>query len=60
MIASLRRGRVTIVMTVSEFTETVEWLESIDPDDRATKDWRAEHDHLMPPRNEEEEEAGNA
>lgn len=43
-----RTGVVTIEMASSEFTETVEWLEAVDPTDGATKDWRAEHDRVMP------------
>jgi hypothetical protein len=43
-----RRGRITITMTPNEFTETVEWLETVDPSDGATNDWRAEHDRVMP------------
>lgn len=51
MIASYdsrRSGRVTLTMTPDEFTETVEWLESVGPHDGATRDWRAEHDRVMP------------
>lgn len=56
MIASLdhRRRVVMITMTPSEFTETVEWLETVDPHDGATKDWRREHDRIMPVESEVE------
>lgn len=43
-----------ITMTPSEFTETVEWLETVDPHDGATKDWRREHDRIMPVESEVE------
>jgi hypothetical protein len=45
----LAGGRVTVEMTLTEFRETVEWLEMIDPHDGATRDWRAELDRIDPP-----------
>lgn len=45
-----RRPRdVEIRMSLDEFRETVEWLETICPQDGATRDWRAELDRIDPP-----------
>lgn len=44
-----RDDTVTWTMRLSEFREHVEWLETIDPDDGATKDLRAALDRLDPP-----------
>lgn len=53
MMASIdyrhRVPQVTLRMTLVEFRETVEWLETLDPSDGATQDWRAELDHVDPP-----------
>lgn len=57
MIASYdhreRYTPVTLTMSATEFTEMVEWLESLAGEDGATRHWRAEHDRVMP-RPEEE------
>jgi len=45
----IRRGLdVEIKMTLAEFRETVEWLEIVDPNDGATKNWRAWLDEIDP------------
>lgn len=47
-----RDGTVYLTMTDEEFHQTVEWLEVVAPEDRATADWRRELDHQYPPRDE--------
>jgi hypothetical protein len=49
-----RPRRVHLEMSEDEFRETVEWLEMVDPHDRATKDWRAELDRLFPPEEDDD------
>jgi hypothetical protein len=39
---------ITLTMSLDEFRETVEWLETADPHDRATADWRDWLDHVDP------------
>lgn len=49
------RGRprmVTLTMPLTEFRETVEWLEAMDSQDGATREWRAELDRIDPPEDE--------
>jgi hypothetical protein len=43
-----RDRTVRVAMSRREFIETVEWLETVDPHDGATKDWREELDRLFP------------
>lgn len=50
-----RQREVTLTMNVSEFVETVEWLELIDPDDGCTREWRAALDRIAPVASEEDE-----
>lgn len=50
-----RGGEVTIRMALPEFRDTVEWLEILDPYDRATAEWRQELDRIDPPDLEEDD-----
>ena len=52
---NFRDREVTITMTPTEFTETVEWLECIADHDGATHEWRREHNRVMPRVDEHEE-----
>jgi hypothetical protein len=44
-----RTAEVLIGMTLGEFRETVEWLESLAPADGCTRDWRKWLDEIDPP-----------
>jgi hypothetical protein len=39
-------------MAAQEFTEIVEWLELLSPDDGCTRELRIEHDRVMPQEDE--------
>lgn len=45
----LHGGMVNIEMTLTEFRETVEWVELLSSDDGFTRDLRAELDRIDPP-----------
>lgn len=45
----VRPPRVVLTMTLEEFREHVEWLETIAAGDGCTKDWRDELDNVDPP-----------
>lgn len=48
----IRPRTVTLKMSLEEFRDTVRWLEELDPQDKATHDWRRELNHVDPPADE--------
>lgn len=53
-------GEVMITMSLAEFREHVEWLETYEPHDGATHNWRQDLDRIDPPEPEDPPKGPNA